>query len=303
MANRDPDPVVLELATLPREQIGPFLLLGLDKDADKDQIEASWADRVKGARKTQIKVPLEDVNWAREILNDTARRIRADVTSLNIDTADGVVSQLEKRYGVAGRTGKAGRCATCEKPLADYTPPAEMPDRRGALGHRRARGAGGSACPVASHGGTGSTTTRSLGTAARTSRRPIAIRPTSVRIRTHERATSLPDSYRTEPVSSTPLPGRKRAAMRESIIPSAPRRSSGSARSHRPARDERPPAQAVRADARQDARRRCKPASTASPPTRSGPTSSSARRLHGEKRFSWPCSTSCWRSASTWSTS
>ena len=29
-----PEPVVLELAPLPREQVGPFLLLGLDKDAD-----------------------------------------------------------------------------------------------------------------------------------------------------------------------------------------------------------------------------------------------------------------------------
>ena len=28
------EPVVLDLAPLPREQIGPFLLLGLDKDAD-----------------------------------------------------------------------------------------------------------------------------------------------------------------------------------------------------------------------------------------------------------------------------
>lgn len=36
------EPVVLELAPLPREQIGPFLLLGLEKDADREQIEASW---------------------------------------------------------------------------------------------------------------------------------------------------------------------------------------------------------------------------------------------------------------------
>ena len=33
-----------ELASLPREQVGPFLLLGLDKTADKEQIEANWAD-------------------------------------------------------------------------------------------------------------------------------------------------------------------------------------------------------------------------------------------------------------------
>ena len=37
------EPIVLDLATLPREQLGPFLLLGLDKSADKDQIDANWA--------------------------------------------------------------------------------------------------------------------------------------------------------------------------------------------------------------------------------------------------------------------
>ena len=42
-----PDPVVLELATLSREQIGPYLLLGLDKSADKEQIDKNWADRVR----------------------------------------------------------------------------------------------------------------------------------------------------------------------------------------------------------------------------------------------------------------
>ena len=34
-----PEPVVLELATLSREQMGPYLLLGLDKSADKEQID------------------------------------------------------------------------------------------------------------------------------------------------------------------------------------------------------------------------------------------------------------------------
>ena len=43
--------MVLELASLPREQVGPFLLLGLPKEADKDQIEKHWADRVRGPAK------------------------------------------------------------------------------------------------------------------------------------------------------------------------------------------------------------------------------------------------------------
>ena len=45
MASSHPSnvPVVLELAFLPREQVGPFLLLGVDKTQGKDQIEANWA--------------------------------------------------------------------------------------------------------------------------------------------------------------------------------------------------------------------------------------------------------------------
>ena len=46
-----PEPVVLELAPLPREQIGPFLILGIEKDATLDQVEAGWAARLKQARR------------------------------------------------------------------------------------------------------------------------------------------------------------------------------------------------------------------------------------------------------------
>src|SRR5947208_9292191 len=99
---KSPEPVVLELATLPREQVGPFLLLGLDKSADKKEIEEHWAERVKWARRNLIKVPLEDVNWAREVLSDTDRRVRADAASLNSDTTDGLLAQLGRRYGMEG---------------------------------------------------------------------------------------------------------------------------------------------------------------------------------------------------------
>ncbi len=118
-------PIVLELAPLPREQIGPFLLLGVDKTAGKEQIEANWAQRVIWARKNLIKTPLEDVNWAREMLQDVTRRIRADAGSLNLDTTDGALRRLMERY--------SGPQAVCrpldvEKPLADYTPAVEVPD-------------------------------------------------------------------------------------------------------------------------------------------------------------------------------
>lgn len=121
------NPVILELAPLPREQVGPFLLLGLEKTADKEKVEASWAKRVIWARKDKIKVALEDINWAREILNDKDRRIRADAASLNLDTTDGILRDLVLRYG---GEAVAARCKPLdvEKNLADFSLPIEMPD-------------------------------------------------------------------------------------------------------------------------------------------------------------------------------
>jgi hypothetical protein len=120
-------PIVLELAPIPREQVGPFLLLGLDKSADKDQIEANWAQRVIWARKNLIKVPLEDINWAREFVNDLDKRIRADAASFNIDTTDAALRRLAERYSDP-RAAVRCRPMDVEKPLADYTPPAAVPD-------------------------------------------------------------------------------------------------------------------------------------------------------------------------------
>ena len=124
------EPIVLDLATLPREQLGPFLLLGLDKSADKDQIEANWAERLKWARKGQVKVPLEDINWAKDVLNERDRRIRADDASFNTDLTDSVLGQLAYRYGVtANRQSHRWQALDVEKDLAHYTPPAEVPDK------------------------------------------------------------------------------------------------------------------------------------------------------------------------------
>lgn len=126
---RSMEPVVLELAMLPREQIGPFLLLGLEKTADKETIDAHWAERLKWARKGLAKVPLEDINWAREVLSEIERRIRADSASLNIDTTDGLLAQFAQRFGVqAGQTVRTWEALDSEKTLADYRPPAEIPD-------------------------------------------------------------------------------------------------------------------------------------------------------------------------------
>lgn len=120
-------PVVLDLAPLPRDQIGPFLILGVEKTADKEQIESSWAKRIIWARKKQIGVPLEDINWAREMLSTPDKRIAADAASLNLDTTDGALKNLAENYASSGTVG------TCqpvdeEKELADYAPPLDVPD-------------------------------------------------------------------------------------------------------------------------------------------------------------------------------
>lgn len=123
------DPVVLELAALPREQIGPFLILGLAKDSDKEQIDAQWAERIKMSRRQMLKVPLEDVNWAREMLKEPDKRVRADAASLNSETSDGTLRELSRRYsGKPASGGSIWQPLDNEKPLADYNPPVEMPD-------------------------------------------------------------------------------------------------------------------------------------------------------------------------------
>src|SRR6516162_3952963 len=121
-------PIVLQLAPLPRTQIGPFLILGVDKDATREVIEAAWAEKVKQARRGAIKTPLEDINWAREMLTSKETRIRCDAVALNVDTTDGTLKKLKDRY--QGKTQVIEvRCKPIdtEKWLADYAPPTPVP--------------------------------------------------------------------------------------------------------------------------------------------------------------------------------
>lgn len=127
MAN-NPEPVVLELAPLPRQQIGPFLLLGIEKDADGEQIETAWATRLKQARRQQIDIGLEDINWAREVLRDADKRVKADAASLNVDTVEGVLRRLAERFGGPASGSAAWQPRDFEKDLRDYTPAVEWPD-------------------------------------------------------------------------------------------------------------------------------------------------------------------------------
>jgi hypothetical protein len=92
-------PIVLEIAALPRERIGPFLILGVDKDAATPEIEAHWAQRLIWARQKSIRTPLEDVNWAKEVLLDRERRVAADAISVNLDTSSGELRQILEKHG------------------------------------------------------------------------------------------------------------------------------------------------------------------------------------------------------------
>jgi hypothetical protein len=120
-------PIVLELAPLPREQAGPFLILGVAKTATREQTEEEWARRLIWARKKHYKVSLEDINWAREVMNDGDKRLLADVETLNLDTPDGVLADLMTRRHVNDKQ-TACRPIDVEKSLADFTPPVEIPD-------------------------------------------------------------------------------------------------------------------------------------------------------------------------------
>jgi hypothetical protein len=112
---------VNEAAELTREQIGPFLLLGVDKDADGEEIEANWARCVIAARKKQSRTPLPDVNWAREVLNDPDRRVRADVESLNADTTEQTLRELEAKFALAWEPVDIDT-------LPDFSPAADVPN-------------------------------------------------------------------------------------------------------------------------------------------------------------------------------
>jgi hypothetical protein len=127
MSEHPDDAVVLELAPLPREQLGPFIILGVEKDADREQTEAHWAQSVIWARKGLAGVPLADINWGREVLNDPDRRLQADVTSLNLDTTDRALRRLAEAFGVA-EPGPTWQPRESDTPPADDVSATPVPD-------------------------------------------------------------------------------------------------------------------------------------------------------------------------------
>src|SRR5438132_10472008 len=122
------EPVVLDLAPLPRDKIGPFLILGLEKDATKEQIEASWARRLIWSRKNQVCVSLEDINWAKETIIDADKRPKADAASLNLDLIDGTVRRITKKYGSQGTARPTWQPVDIEEPPETGAPESDLPD-------------------------------------------------------------------------------------------------------------------------------------------------------------------------------
>lgn len=122
------DPILLELAQLPREKLGPFFVLGLSKDATKKDIDRHWADRLKWARKNIVNVPLEDINWARETLSDPQQRIEADVASLSSDLMEGLIETVAKKYHLAtADIEPTWEPIDDEKDLREFEPEQEIP--------------------------------------------------------------------------------------------------------------------------------------------------------------------------------
>jgi hypothetical protein len=74
------------------------------------------------ARKNQLKVALQEIHWAREVLGDPDRRVRADAASLNPDTLDGVLRGLAERFGAGWEP------LDIEKPPAEDAAATEVPN-------------------------------------------------------------------------------------------------------------------------------------------------------------------------------
>jgi len=88
----------LSTARLPWQQAGPFLILGLDKDASSEQVESATRQRLDWIRQGILSCSEEDLNWARDMLLDAEQRIVADAQSLNLDTLDRQWQQLRDTH-------------------------------------------------------------------------------------------------------------------------------------------------------------------------------------------------------------
>lgn len=102
-----------------REEAGPFLILGIDKDANDASVEAQYELRKLASQRGELKWSADDIEWARDQLLNSDRRVIADADSWNTDIASGDVLRLIRLYRMENTS--AGW-----EPL-DPEPPAELP--------------------------------------------------------------------------------------------------------------------------------------------------------------------------------
>ncbi len=118
--------IPIAIGPLPRERVGPFLILGVAKDADSEAIEAAWAQRVLWARQGKTAISLEDIHWARAVLRDPEQRLAADVASLNSDTAAEELRRLMLLWHLGGRPNWAPLDPDPPAVAADVPDPASV---------------------------------------------------------------------------------------------------------------------------------------------------------------------------------
>jgi hypothetical protein len=85
-----------------RELAGPYLVLGVDKDVDSDEIEAHYQSQCRAVERGECSWSIDDLEWAKQVLCDPEQRLAADRDSLNPDLASGEVQRLARLYRLDG---------------------------------------------------------------------------------------------------------------------------------------------------------------------------------------------------------
>jgi hypothetical protein len=85
-----------------RDDVGPFIVLGVDKDVDAATLHARVAERLRQIDRGECRFTRADVEWARDVLRDRKSRLRADVDHLNPDLASGALGRLARLYHLDG---------------------------------------------------------------------------------------------------------------------------------------------------------------------------------------------------------
>lgn len=82
--------------------VGPYIILGIDKDADPATLPEVCARRVEAARAGELTWTEEQIVAALEVLHAPEERLESDVESFNTDIASGEVRRLARLYRVDG---------------------------------------------------------------------------------------------------------------------------------------------------------------------------------------------------------